>query len=757
LAFAPITPKQDFFIPTGILMSNTTIWKPTACILCSENCGLEVQVQDGHLTTIRGDKNHPTSRGYLCEKAAALDFYQNHVDRLSHPLRRRPDGTLEEIPWDTAIREIADAILRIRGAYGGNSLAYYGGAGQGNQLHLPYGVGLRFAMQSPYMYHALGQEKTGEFWLDGELYGSQACHTSRDITHSDFVLLSGTNPWHAHGFPRARKVLHEISYDPNRTLVVIDPRRTETAELADIHLQVRPGADAFLFAAMIATIVQEGLQDREFLERHTTGYERLAAAFADIPVDRYAQIAGVQPADVRRVARGFAAARSACVRSDLGLQQSFHSTLNLYLEKLVYLITGNLGNRGGVTFHAHTIPLLWHSDRNAPNWDSLKTRVAGAAPIAGFYPINGLPGEIDTDHPGRLRGLVVDSANPAVSSADTSTWRRALRKLELLVVIDTAFSETAELAHYVLPAASQFEKYECTFFNWGFPENHLHVRHPVLGPRNGTLPEQEIYSRLVAAMKEDVPRNPLLGPIESFKASPQVQRLTPAFRAPAAPLLMASHGFVEQHREAVLRAGIEDRGEGLPAALFERIVSSPSGAVISIHEYEDTFRFIRHPDGKVHLAIEEMLEWLDGLRREAEAPPAISSDFPLMLSAGERRTSNALSNYRNPAWRRTDPNGSLRINPADAARLGIVEGEEVVCESTTGSVSACAHVDDSVQPGAVSLPHGFGLKYPRENGQRLPHGPLVNMLTALDHCDPMTKVPYHKNVPVRLRKVPSAS
>jgi anaerobic selenocysteine-containing dehydrogenase len=152
-----------------------------------------------------------------------------------------------------------------------------------------------------------------------------------------------------------------------------------------------------------------------------------------------------------------------------------------------------------------------------------------------------------------------------------------------------------------------------------------------------------------------------------------------------------------------------------------------------------------------------MLEWLDGLRREAEAPPAISSDFPFMLSAGERRTSNALSNYRNPAWRRTDPNGSLRINPADAARLGIVEGEEVVCESTTGSVSACAHVDDTVQPGAVSLPHGFGLKYPGENGQRLPHGPLVNMLTSLDHCDPMTKVPYHKNVPVRLRKVPSVS
>jgi anaerobic selenocysteine-containing dehydrogenase len=216
---------------------------------------------------------------------------------------------------------------------------------------------------------------------------------------------------------------------------------------------------------------------------------------------------------------------------------------------------------------------------------------------------------------------------------------------------------------------------------------------------------------------------------------------------------MASMGFVQQHQEAVLRCGVRDEGEGLAAALFHRIVSSPSGAVISRHEYEDTFSFIRHTDGKIHLAIEEMFRQIEELSSEAKAGPrSTTPEYPFLLSAGERRASNATTNYRNPAWRRSDREGAMRVNPADAARLGIREGDEVVCESRTGCIKATVHVDDSVQPGALSLPHGFGLKYPAGDGRRMPHGPAVNTLTSVEHCDPLTKVPYHKNTPVRLRR-----
>lgn len=724
----------------------------TACILCSENCGLLVEIEAGHLTRIRGDRSHPSSRGYLCEKAQALDRYQNHADRLHRPLRRTTSGSFEEVGWDTALGEIAERIRGLRERHGPSSLAFYGGAGQGNHLHLVWAVAFRMAVGSPYLYHALGQEKTGEFWLDGELFGSQACHTSPDIAHTDLVMFSGTNPWEAHGFPRARHLLREISADPKRTMIVVDPRRTRTAALADHHLAVRPGTDAFLFAAMLATIVAEGLEDGDFLARRTTGFDRLRERLERVDVDVYARRAGLEPERVREVARLFARAPSACTRSDLGLQQSFHSTLNLYLEKLLVLVTGNFGRRGGNNIHAQTVPLLWHSDPSAPDWDERKTKVTGMVPIAGFYPPNILPAEIDSAHPQRLRGLFVDSANPAVSGADSEAYRRAFEKLELLVVVDTSRTETSDLAHYVLPAASQFEKYECTFFNWGFPVNHQHLRHPVLPVREGCLPEQEIYRRLALAVSDDPASNPLLGPLLQVVEHPALASLSPELKAAAAPLFIATQSFAEQHREAVVRAGVEDRGQGLGAALFERILSTPSGTEISHHRYEDTFGFITHPDGKIHLAVDEMLRWVDGLDAELEGAPDREADFPFLLCAGERRSSNATTNLRDPAWRPRDPDGALAIHPEDARRLGVGDGDSVIVESARGAVEAPARLDPGVQPSVVSLPHGFGLGYPDQSGERVARGPAINALTWSEHCDPLAKTPYHKTVPVRLRR-----
>ena len=735
---------------------NTIEWKPTACILCSENCGLEVQLDGRRLARIKGDRRHPTSSGYLCDKASHLDHYQNNRDRLTSPLRRAADGSFERVSWDEAIAEIAQRLTAIRAAHGPHAFAFYGCAGQGNQLALPWAVGFRMAVGTPYLYHALGQERTGEFWLDGQLFGSQTCHTGRDIEHTDFVIFSGTNPWHAHGFPQARKLLREISKDPKRTMVVIDPRRTETAELADIHLQVRPGTDAFLFAAMLGTILQEGLENRRFIESRTVGFDDVRARFAGVPVDEYSRIAGVEPELVRRVARGFAAAEGACVRSDLGLEQSRHSTLNLYLEKLLYLVTGHFGKRGGMAIHAQTIPLLVDSNPAAPGFDALRTQVTGMIPIGGFYPPNILPAEIDSDHPGRVRGLVVDSANPVVTGANAGAYRRALAKLDLLVVIDKDMTDTGELAHFVLPASTQYERYDSTFFNWGFPENHLHLRHPILPPTPGTLPEQEIYYRLAVAIGDDFSKNPLLGPLMQLMEAPPVQALPEDMRKPAAPLLFASMQFVEQHRDAVIRAGITDEGHGLAVALFKRIVSSPSGTIISRHTYEETFSFIRYADGKIHLAVPLMFEWLDGLRAEAARAADPDPKFPFVLCAGERRSSNATTNYRDPAWRTIDPAGALRIHRNDAERLGLADGDAVECESRTGRITVQALLDDTVSPGFLSLPHGFGLRYTTETGERATHGPLINDLTASDDCDPLAKTPYHKNVPVRLRKAAAA-
>jgi anaerobic selenocysteine-containing dehydrogenase len=307
-------------------------WQKTACILCSVNCGLEVKLADGHIHKVRGDRTHPGSKGYACEKAQRIDHYQNGRHRLSTPLRRRADGTFEEIDWDTAIREIAAKLVHVRDTYGGATIFYYGGGGQGNHLGGAYSGAVRKALGSIYTSNALAQEKTGEFWVDGQLYGRPRCHTTGDFDRAEVAMFVGKNPWQSHGFPRARAILREIAADEKRALIVMDPRRTETAELADFHLQVKPGTDAFCLSAILGVLVQEDLLDHEFLKSRTVNDEEIFAVLRAIPVADYCARSGVAEELVRAVARRIDAAESVSIFEDLGIQQAPHSTLNSYLE-----------------------------------------------------------------------------------------------------------------------------------------------------------------------------------------------------------------------------------------------------------------------------------------------------------------------------------------------------------------------------------------------------------------------------------------
>ena len=307
----------------------------TACILCSRNCGLTVTIENGKFTRIRGDDEHPVSKGYICQKAARLEHYQNHADRLTHPLKRQADGSFVRVSWDEALGDIARRLIAIREKHGGRAFAFYGGGGQGNHLGGMYSQQLHKAMQSRFVYTSLAQEKTGDFWVNGRLFGHQTCHTTEDVEHADYVLFIGTNPYQAHGIPNARDTLRDLQKDPARTTVVVDPRRSETAKQADIHLQIKPGTDAFLMLAMLSLIVREGLHDRDFLSQHCKGFDQLEQELLAVPIADYVQRTELRLADVERVARGFATDRAACVSIDLGIQQTRHSTINSYREKLI--------------------------------------------------------------------------------------------------------------------------------------------------------------------------------------------------------------------------------------------------------------------------------------------------------------------------------------------------------------------------------------------------------------------------------------
>lgn len=754
-------------------------WQKTACILCSVNCGIEVLVEDGHITKIKGDKSHPVSEGYACQKAQRLDYYQNDKHRLKTPLRRRADGTFEPVSWDTAIAEIAAKLKSIRDTHGGHTLAYFGGGGQGNHLGGVYATAFRAALGTRYIYTSLAQEKTGGFWIDGKLFGKQNCHPTEDAHHADYLLVIGSNPWQSHGMAQARTLIQEFAKDPSRTLVVVDPIRTETAEKADIFLQVRPGGDAHLMLAMLGTIAQEGLEDKEFIAQRCVGWDDVRGLLMSIPVDAYAREAGLAPAQVREVARGYAKAEKACIRTDLGLEHTPHSTLNNYLARLLYLVTGHFGKEGTNVFHTAFLPLIGHSEE--PEAGGLPTKVTGTREIGKLYPPNVLPLEIDTDHQDRIRGLVVDSGNPVLTGADSRAYRRAFERLECLVVIDVAMTETARMAHYVLPAASQFEKYEATFFNFYFPKNYFHLRRPILPPMEGTLAEPEIYRRLVVAMGAMPERFPVLEAIAkidrkaprlrlyplalgfALKRNPKLARLAPLVlystlgkalpdgAQSAAVLWTACQMYAAKYAKEMARAGIRDEGAGLAEALFTRVMKCEA-TVLSEHTYEDTWKFLKHADGKIHLPIAEMFDEIRALDDETR-----DTEFPFVLQAGERRSYNANQIFRSGAWRKKDADGALKIHPDDAAELGLADGDAARVESRRGTVEARVSLTDEVRRGLVSLPHGYGM-LEDDGGVLRQLGPNVNDLTDSNHCDAIAKTPFHKHVPVRVMAlVPAAA
>jgi anaerobic selenocysteine-containing dehydrogenase len=744
----------------------TDEWQPTACILCECNCGIVVQLDDRKLAKIRGDKAHPASQGYTCNKALRLDHYQNNRNRLTSPMRRRPDGSYEEIDWNTAISEVAAGFKRIADTHGGDKIFYYGGGGQGNHLGGAYSGAFLKALGSHYRSNALAQEKTGEAWVDAHLYGG---HTRGEFEHAEVSVFIGKNPWMSQSFPRARVVLNEIAKDPARSMIVIDPVITDTAKMADFHLRVRPGTDAWCLAALAAVLVQEDMCNEAFLAEHVNGVDAVREALRDVPVGDYAQRCGVDEELLRTAARRIGGADSVAVFEDLGIQQAPNSTLCSYLNKLLWILTGNFAKRGGQHLHSSFAPLFRHAAEVG------RTPVTGAPIIGGLVPSNVVPQEILTDHPDRFRAMVVESSNPAHSLADSAACRAAFESLELMVVIDVAMTETARLAHYVLPAASQFEKAEATFFNLEFPHNTFHLRHPLMDPLPGTLPEPEIWARLMRAlgMVDDadldplrraategrdaftqaflhaVGTNPMLGKVLPFVLYETLGPTLPEGLSGASALWGLAQKAAMTYPEAVRRAGYADGN-----ALFDAILQNRSGVTFTVHEYEDDFNLITHGDHKIALAMPEML---DEMRALSDARLGLTTpEFPIVLSAGERRAYTANDIFRDPSWRKRDADGALRVSIEDAEALGLTDGGRARITTAAGSAEASVEISEIMLPGHASLPNGYGLDFTDGDGPAQIPGVAPNSLTSTEWRDAYAGTPWHKHVPARIESVPVA-
>jgi anaerobic selenocysteine-containing dehydrogenase len=739
-------------------------WKKTFCPLCYHNCGLEIQSQGHRITKVRPDKNHPRTKGYICRKGMKTAHYQDHRERLTHPLKREGDRFVR-ISWEQAISEIAEKLKGILSEYGPRALAYMGGGGQGCHMEAGFGRTLLTSLGSQYHYSALAQELTGLFWVNGRVYGRQNLHLVPDLDRAENFLAMGWNGYVSNaGVNRARKRISEFSKAPDRKFIVIDPLVSETARQADTHLQIKIGTAALFLKSLISIILQEGWEDRDYIRDHCQGFEKVEAWFRDFDVALALSVCGVDHDAVRDVARMYAS-RPTAMRTDLGLLMDRQSTMNSYLETILMAICGRIGTPGGNVFNGHLMPLGPHSDeRDGRTWRTAQTDIPA---IMGYFPPNVVPEEILSPKEDRLRAMIISGANPLRSYADTQAYEEAFQELDLLVTIEIAMSETARMAHYALPARSAFEKWDATFFNITFPETYFQLRQPCCEVRGESLEEGEIYTRLAEALGllPEVPESlfqaaygdrkgfaaelmgwiskdrKLTGLLPFITAKTLGKSMQSAHKAAVWGLL----AMYPQHAAGDLKRAGYEPGPLLGDSLFQGLLDHPEGILIGRSDSENNLDKLRTPDKKIHLHIGEMAEWVQEIEPNAEKEALKNNEYPLVLVAGRHFPFTANSIMRDPAWNEHKRVCTALMNKEDLDALGLESGRDVLVATEASRVRIPVEESDVAVPGTVVIPHGFGMVYEGEA-----YGVNVNLLTKNTYRDRIAGTPLHRYVPCKV-------
>ena len=738
----------------------------TGCVLCAQNCGLEVEIENNRIVKVKGDKSNVRSEGYVCRKGMNIANHQHSADRLKYPLKR-VGSTFERISWEQAIDQIGTKIKEIIGQYGPRSFAYMGGGGQGCHFEAAFGVRLMRGLGSWYHYSPLTQEFSGMFWVFGRMFGRQPVYPEIDAEETDYLLDFGWNGMQSHQIPQAPKQLQRIAKDPNKTLVVIDPRISETAKIANLHLCIRPGTDALLIRAMVAIILQEGWENKDYITQHTSGLNEIKGLFINFDARAAVKTCDLDYEQVREICRQFAT-RKSCLRYDLGILMNRHSALSSYLINTLLAVCGRIGVRGGNVFHGELMPLGAHSDeRNPKSWRTVATDFP---PIMGCYPPSAMPEEILSDHPERLRAVFVSGANPLRSYPDTTAYEKAFKHLDLLVTGELAMTETAALSHYVLPSKSGYESWDGTFFPMTFPGIFFQMRRPIIEPDGEPLELGEIHLRLAdkIGLIPPIPETLYKAAEESHEAygaalldyamkEPTALGVMPFIlgktlgKAMGSVHLAALWGMLQTvpkpFRKNAARAGFTP-GLGMGEELFQKIMDHPEGLWIGQVDPEENLANVRTEDGKINLVIPELRTELDNLDAEHEDAALMPDpEYPFVLMAGRHFNMNANTLMRNPAWNEGKRDCTVMMHAADAETLNVKDGQKVRVTTEAGSVEIEVEVTEMAKRGHVVIPHGFGMVY---DGKA--HGVNVNRLTKNTNRD-WLGTPMHRYVPCRVEAI----
>jgi anaerobic selenocysteine-containing dehydrogenase len=664
-----------------------TVEKTTFCRICEMSCGLKVTVEDDVVVKIRPDEDHPISRGFACPKGIAMSDLQNDPERVTVPLRRTAAGNFERVSWAEALSDIGIRLRAIRDQHGMGSIGFY----MGNPVAFSYSSlvwvkGTADALGSPHFYSPSSQDISSRFVANALLYGSPMIFPVPDLLRTDFLLMVGANPVVSHGSAISgtfmRKDMAGIVERGGR-VVVVDPRRTETAKLFE-HVAVKPDGDAALLLSMLHVIFDEGLENAEACAG-LGGVEDLRRYALDFAPERVEELSGIPATEVRSLARGLAGAPSACVYGRTGACLGASGTLvNVLLDGLT-AVTGNIDRPGGLVFPSPPIEVYDLAIKQGFDTYATKfSRVGGYPELLGWMPGGVMAEEITTPGPGQMRALTLIGGNPALSFPDGGALEAAMEQLDLMVAIDIYISESSRHADYILPATTWLEREDLLSFTLPYQiRSHLQFTDAVVPPRDEARQEWQILTDLCAELGT-VPSS-----AKALRKHPRLARWLNPVRLHDLLLRMGPVG----DKFGFKRDGLN----------IKKLRAMPQGILLSEEVPTGVLAGrITHPDGRMHLSnhMDAELDRLRARRRDEE--------FPMLIFG--RRDLRSLNSWmhNSPKLMRGNDGPRMWINPADAAELELETGDTARVTSAHGSVEIPVELRDEVRLGAVSLPHGWG-------------------------------------------------
>ncbi len=705
---------------------------PTVCKVgaCEPFCGIEVDVQDGRMVGVRPDPEHPISEGYVCIKGMNILGYQNSPDRLTHPLRREPTGWVRA-SWAEATAAIGEKLRAIADASGPRSIATYWG-NSADSIAITMANTFCHAFGSPNSYNVLSLEYTDRGVVAHELYGNENLILQPDVRRARYAILLGTNPVVTQGLTLLQRRPHvaedlKAARAAGGVLVVVDPRATQTTRLADHHLAIRPGTDLYFLLALIRTIIDERLHDAAFVREHTAGFAVWEELAREMTPARAEEVTGIAAGTIRDVARGFAAADGAYASTRVGVQTSHNPVLTEWAVATLCAITGNIDRPGGLYYNPGVLDIPALIEKFTKRKNSSPSRIGGYPPVFGGLPAAVLPDEILTPGDGQVRALVVVAGNPVLSFPDTAKVEAALRQLELLVSVDIFLNDTATFAHWVLPAATQFEQGGFHFLASAFdPRPYAELRPKLVDPPGECRGEWDMFKDLSRAAR--VP----------FLNNPTFDRL-------ARLLDRVGIGFTPAMLYRYLLLGKRPS--------YRILKGSPRGAPGRPFEHGGFFTtVIQTEDRRIQLAPDRLVA---ALPRALALPPGPTADRPFLLISGARRLASYNSWTHNiPALVEKLKGNWATMNDEDAARLRVADGDRIRLSSPTGVIEIEARVSGDIAPGVVAVHQHWGHTY--ESGmhtaRRYP-GVNVNRLHADDVRDPFCGMPVFNGTPVAVERM----